>query len=70
MSPKNVSNQSNVRLGYNLGLLGFDYFRIVFIRNEMYSHQSLVGVVVMTLICRAYVPGSIPLSLQSFFKFF
>ena len=33
MSPKNFSNQSNVRLGYNLGLLGFDYFRIRLIRN-------------------------------------
>ena len=29
MSPKNVSNQSNVRLGYNLGLLGLIWVKLV-----------------------------------------
>ena len=33
MSHKNVFNQSNIRLGYNLRLLGFDYFIIGLIKN-------------------------------------
>ena len=42
MSPKNFSNQSNVRLGYNLGLLGLIWVKLV--ENLVYEIINLMNV--------------------------
>ena len=42
MSPKNFSNQSNVRLGYNLGLLGLIWVKLV--ENVLYEIIMVVYV--------------------------